>query len=388
MFDSLKDMILTDRDITLLPDGKTAFSRILENMRSARHTLFLRMFIWRDDRIGNKIAKAMLDAADRGVLIHVVKDRLGVVFEKAEEGKQSLLHKNSSPLLDLRAALIDRMYPMTGKARRAVQRANPLGEALMRHPNIRIECTDIRSDHSKCWIFDGRVLILGGMNIEDKEVDCDVSGRAYTDYMAEIRGVAAVQRFLAACSGNGLVEAPSGRDGLSFFGNFDSPAGRIFGAKSAMRALIDGAEHSIDVLMAYLGDRQIADALVARANAGVSVRLLLPERANLQQDLNLREAGRMTRASGGRVKVLLSPNMVHAKLVHVDSHTVAFGSVNLNRQAMSSLAELNVQIRYAPGAFGNALAESIRREFSIARPVEEKEALRHNRLRAFLEGLV
>ena len=47
------------------------------------------MFIWRDDNIGNKIAKAIIDAANRGVKVNISVDRYGVVLEKSEENKET-----------------------------------------------------------------------------------------------------------------------------------------------------------------------------------------------------------------------------------------------------------------------------------------------------------
>jgi hypothetical protein len=49
-------------DFTLLVDGKEAFPEILKCIGNAKKSITINMFIWRDDNIGNAIAKAILDA--------------------------------------------------------------------------------------------------------------------------------------------------------------------------------------------------------------------------------------------------------------------------------------------------------------------------------------
>ena len=76
----------------LLIDGAAAFPEILRCIEAARRSIRINMFIWRDDVIGNRVAQAVLDAANRGVAVEISVDRYGVVLEKAEECKRSFFH--------------------------------------------------------------------------------------------------------------------------------------------------------------------------------------------------------------------------------------------------------------------------------------------------------
>ena len=69
----------------LLAGGDAAFGEILRRCALARRSIEINMFIWRDDGAGNALARALLDAADRGVRVRVVKDRFGGAIERAEE---------------------------------------------------------------------------------------------------------------------------------------------------------------------------------------------------------------------------------------------------------------------------------------------------------------
>lgn len=67
---------------------------------------------------------------------------------------------------------------------------------LKAHPGI-VMMDGVRTyDHSKYYIFDRRVMILGGINIEDKEYYSDLKGRRYHDYMVKISDPDMVAQFL------------------------------------------------------------------------------------------------------------------------------------------------------------------------------------------------
>ena len=68
-------------DITLLVNGNNAFPEIIKSIEKAKESIYINMFIWRDDEIGNRVAAAVLGAADRGVKVNISVDRYGVVLE-------------------------------------------------------------------------------------------------------------------------------------------------------------------------------------------------------------------------------------------------------------------------------------------------------------------
>ena len=104
---------------TLLTDGKEAFPAILEAIGQAQRTVLINMFIWRDDAIGNAMARAVLDAAERGVSVTLSVDRYGVVLEKCEENKRSFFHKKQSLSERIKISTLELLYPMKGTPKRA-----------------------------------------------------------------------------------------------------------------------------------------------------------------------------------------------------------------------------------------------------------------------------
>ena len=66
----------------------------------------------------------------------------------------------------------------------------------MNHPNIEVSKDVFKADHSKYYIFDDDIVIMGGVNIEDKENGKDMQNRQYQDYMIKLEGKEHVKTFL------------------------------------------------------------------------------------------------------------------------------------------------------------------------------------------------
>jgi cardiolipin synthase len=225
-------------EIILLANGERAFPRILECIQKSTSSIIINMFIWRDDRIGNEMAEAVLAAAERGVKIKIVKDKQGEVFEKSEETKQSFFHKRFNLWSSIKAKAFDIMYPSKKKAQKAIQQPNPLVSRMLSHPNIFIYKEAILNDHSKYYIFDDKILMLGGMNIEDKEMTQDVEGRPYSDYMVEMDGEEYVQEFREQLThGRSYSEPPK----VDFVFNTKRGRQKYFMAKPEMLKIISSA---------------------------------------------------------------------------------------------------------------------------------------------------
>ncbi len=74
------------KTMNLLVDGKEGFGKIIQNIEEAKHSILIQMFIWKNDEIGIKIGRKLLEAAERGVSITIYKDCLGSIFEIGAPG--------------------------------------------------------------------------------------------------------------------------------------------------------------------------------------------------------------------------------------------------------------------------------------------------------------
>ena len=377
----MKNAGVKTQNFALLVDGKEAFPEILRCIGAARKSIFINMFIWRDDVIGNRIAAAVLAAAERGVQVDISVDRYGVVLEKAEECKRSFFHKRQTLTEKVKTAALGLLYPMPGAPKRARDEETALYRAVMSHPNIRVERNRFKADHSKFYIFDEEILILGGVNIEDKENGADLQGRIYQDYMVKMAGREYVETFLAK-----RERGEEGGEGYFFGVNVKEPQ-RRFEMERLYLGMIEGAKEELLITMAYFSPLpQFLEAIAAAHRRGVKVTVLVPERANFQSDTNRKTARKLLKMTNNGISVHFSSKMVHTKLV-ANEEWVSFGSTNITKKAFRQLDELNLFLPRG-GETAQQLVASVRENHALSRLVTDWRDVSYNRLLAWLEGFL
>ncbi len=359
----------------LLANGAQAFDRILRRIDEAQRTILVRSFHWRDDPTGQMVARALLRAADRGVNVTILKDRVGMHYEYLEGSKQSFFHKTLDLRVRLQTWFLMIVYGQWGSLE---QRPSPLAQAILRHPNITVHRDDKRFDHAKVYVFDDETVILGGMGIGDD------SRLENVDFMVEVKGRDAAFRLNERHEGRVAFDPERPFDYLlhSFVANGDSED-----TLAAQRLrLIRGAQHSLTIAMAYLGDRACADALVDAVKRGVRVTLLTSARANVLGDLNLRTCDDLLRRTGNapNLRVFLHPSMVHAKAVVVDGARVDIGSANFTRLSHGGYEEVNLYCQDA--ALARAIEAAIDEASQQGQPAQHP--VPHRPLSALIERVI
>ena len=369
-------------NLTLLVNGSRAFPEIIRCIEEAKTSLEINMFIWRDDRIGNRMAQAVLAAADRGVTVYISVDRYGVVLEKCEECKRSFFHKKQTFTEKCKSRLLEVFYPENTQPGAVKDERTDLYRRIMLHPNITVSADVFKADHSKFYIIDDRILFLGGVNIEDKENGQDISGRIYGDYMAKLEGREYVDAFREK-----LATGRSTRNDLFFGLNQKLPV-RRFEMEELYLDLIHSAREELHITMAYFSPlKKFMDAIIAAHQRGVHVTIVIPERANFQNDSNRRTASKLLKATNGGIRVYFSPKMLHTKLV-MNERTISFGSTNITKKAFGQLDELNLFVPRDDSEFCRTLLESVAADIRISRPVTDHQEVSYRKTLSFLEGFM
>ena len=269
------------KDFTLLVDGKEAFPEIINCINNAKKSININMFIWRDDHIGNEIGKAILEAANRGVKVNISVDRYGVVLEKAEENKKSFFHKKQTLIEKIKSKALEIIYPKKNTPKVKKDVCSDLYKAIMEHENISVD-RHYKEDHSKYFIFDDEIVIMGGINIEDKENDQDKEWRVYQDYMIKLEGKEHAKAFIHKLeTGENL-----GMDyyfGINKKGLYED----IFEMEDIYLDLIRKTKKELIITMAYFSglEKFIKEILDAKKR-GVNVSIMIPRSANYQDDSN------------------------------------------------------------------------------------------------------
>jgi cardiolipin synthase len=349
----------------LLHGGPAAFRRILERIDGAQRSILMRCFDWRDDETGELVARHLLAAADRGVEITVLKDRVGRTYEYLEGARSSFFHKELDWVARLQTWCLMAGYRQWGSFR---QRESEIASALLCHQNVTVARHEKRFDHSKLYLFDDDVLVLGGMGVGDDFRHVNV------DFMVEVRGTEPVRRFSERYLGRVAFDPERDIDYLLHSFRAESASALI---DDRLR-LIHEAKARLTIEMAYLGDRRCTDALVRAVERGVEVTLLTSRRANIIADLNLHTCNELLRRTGApeHLKVVLHPKMVHGKAIVADGERVDIGSANFTRLSHGGYEEVNLYCRH-PGfarEVERAILEDAKAGERALRPVRYRRA--------------
>ena len=370
----------------LLEGGRNAFPEIIRQIRAAEHEITVHMFIWREDRIGTEIAREIIAAADRGVKVTIEKDMYAVTLEYAEESQRSLCHRP-----DLRdrfnISVLELFYNRELMGKRLRTSRSSLYTRLKEHPGIRMLDGARTYDHSKYYIFDRRVMILGGINIEDKEYYSDLRGRLYHDYMIKISDPDTVAEFLEK------RKDPRKKSGL-FRANMKKPVS-CFELKSSYMEIIDSAERELCIMMAYFApDKDILSAIERALHRAVRVRILIPESANFMDDMNKLAVSKLlgyakahSGGYSGGLEIFMTERMLHSKLL-MNERRIMIGSCNINRKSFTKLDELAVAVDNDDSPFASEIRSSVREAFQDAECVSTRGRISYDPVLAAIETAV
>jgi cardiolipin synthase len=315
-----------------LVENSNVFDALEEEIRRARESIHICEFMWMGSGDpSERIGRALLERR-RGTACRVLVDWFGSFrFDRALE-----------------------------------RRLVASGVELRRHRPLP---DPFRLNHRRVLVFDGRVAYVGGFGIWKSWLGDGSGEDEWRDTAARVSGPIvrdlqrAFDRSWEASGGRPLSAAAY--PPLAHAGDVraavvaSSPAwARATLAARMYYALIASARRRVYVANSYfVPDRSLQDVLLARARAGVDVRILAP---GSPHDVPIVHAGQRrtyARLLAGGVRVFeYEASMMHAKTLVVDD-AAAIGSTNMDSQSLSFLWEASV-VALAP-----EIAEALARRF-------------------------
>ncbi len=334
--------------LRVLGSGDLAFQRIMERIRHAERTVEIRAFLWRDDDAGNQMGEAVLAAADKGVKVTIHKDRIAAVYEYTGGNKQSFFHKRVDPIRGFQAWFLGAVYRAPGSFK---QKPNALAQRILQHDNISVEHMRKRFDHSKVYIIDDRIVALGSMGIGDNH------RHDWLDVMVEAEGEEYVARLRDRMLGHDEFDPSRGLDFLVH--SREAHRKKSCPMISHRLALIEAAQQSITVEMAYFTDRRFTAALARAVLRGVEVKVVIAESADVLGNINRATCDMLMRLTGApkNLSIVLVPRMVHSKVVVIDHRWSDVGSANFTPLSHGVYDEINLYADCEP--FARALEVEI-----------------------------
>ncbi len=312
----------------LLENGEAFFPRVFDAIGQAREEVLVETFILRDDKVGQGLRTALIDAARRGVRVNLLVDGYG-----------------SDGLSD---AFIGGMT----QAGVVIQAFDPRARVFGLRTNV------FRRMHRKIVVIDGELAFLGGINYSADHL-ADFGPQAKQDYAVQVRGpiVGEIHRYALR-----VVEPPRRRRWWSrrTHAAVDPPRA---GEAEAMFVVRDNHKHHTDIERHYRAAIRLARHDVVIANAyffpgyrllrelrnaarrGVRVRLILQGEPDMP--IAKLAAGMLydyLTAAGVRIHEYCE-RPLHGKVACVDGTWATVGSSNLDPLSLALNLEANVMIR-------------------------------------------
>ena len=336
----------TANDVRLLCCGAEYFPALLAAIQAATDVIHLETYIFANDVTGRQIAQALVDAASRGVSVHVVYDGFG-----------------SSTWI----GGIDKQLRVGG-VKVAIYRPER-GWQLLRRSRL-------RRMHRKIAVIDGRIAFIGGINlIDDLNMAEPCSPRF--DFAVSLRGPLVELIEVATDKLWRRLHRQRISDALDAALPDDPPtiAAPAADARSAWFAVRDNLSHRRDIEQEYLiaignaktevmlanayfvPGRRFRRALIDAAERGVKIRLLLQGRQEYWLQHFATRALYGTLLAAGVEIHDYERSFLHAKVAVVDSRWATVGSSNIDPFSLLLAREANVFVDDA--AFASELKERL-----------------------------
>lgn len=321
--------------VALVHSGEDYFGRLLRLIGEAEAELHLQTYIFDDDATGRQVIGALKAAAQRQVAVYVLVDGFGSgglgKAARAELTAAGVHVRIFSPWLSFNT-----LY---------------LGRRL----------------HHKVAVADGRVALVGGINIADK-YHGTATDRAWLDFAVELDSPVLGQELARLCKSFYLRQSHRRRKRLLHDGglgpgtsikilqnDFLLRKNEVF--TGYMRALRAARESAVIVGSYFLPGRRFARVLARAARRGVAVRLIL---AGISDVPMVRRAtchlyGRLLRQGIGLYE--WNASVVHGKSAVFDGGCATVGSFNLNSLSAYGSVEMNVEVTSAE--FGAVVAADL-----------------------------
>lgn len=341
LFQSVAAPLRPGHDIRLLDNG-AVFDAVVADLRAARTSIHVLMYIWESGAASDRILAALQERARAGVQCRILVDAFG----SAEFGERL------APQLEAAGCTVKLFRPLPGD-------------------------DELARNHRKLIVIDGRIAVTGGFGIRDNWLGGGLKEGEWRDTQVRFAGPAVLDAQQAFAENwqeaGGELLPPAAFPELSATG----PARAAF-VSSTAAATVTRAERLTQLLIQFGRQRiwisnayfvpsvAITRLLERKAAEGVDVRVLV---AGKQSDSKTSfgaqqlEYGSLTRAG---VRVFeYTPSMLHTKAMLVDTELAVIGSINLDPLSLNKLEEGALVTRDA--AVNEQLAQSFLRDCAQAR---------------------
>ncbi|MEG1409930.1 MAG: cardiolipin synthase [Terrisporobacter sp.] len=302
-----------------LSPGEIKFERIIEELKKAKHFIFLEYFIIEEGIMWNTILDILIEKVKEGVDVRVIYDDVGCVMK--------LPYKYSDELEKL--GINCRIF-------------NPFVPMFTNRLNNR--------DHRKITVIDGYVGFMGGINLADEYINTYEKFGHWKDASIMIKGEAVFNLtvmfltmwdFINNSDDDYLKYKPSNFSNEKYLCNGyvqpfdDSPLVNEPIGETVYLNLINKAKKYIYINTPYLIiDNEMATALKIAAKSGIDVRIVTPHIPDKWFVHAVTKSYYHSFIKDGIKIYEYTPGFMHSKTFVVDDEYAVVGSINLDFRSL------------------------------------------------------
>jgi cardiolipin synthase len=304
--------------LTLLPDYQSIFRNLINDIKSAQTSCSLEFYIWELGGLADELLETVIEAHERGVQFRILLDGVG--------SKNFLRGKAATRLRKAGIVVVEALH--VNAVKMLFQRA------------------DIRN-HRKIAIIDNRIAYTGSQNLVDPRFFKQEAGVGeWVDLMIRVEGPA-VPVLDNVVAMDWSVEArevnsfPTSSISMQAVGDLPVqvvPSGPVFreGAiHQLIMSIIYKARHELVITTPYFApDEAMTEALVAAANRGVAVTLVIPAQVDSFLVRHATPALLDSLVAVGIQVAQFEQGLLHTKSITVDGEFCIVGSVNLDMRSL------------------------------------------------------
>ena len=319
---------LTGRNhLVILQNAAEKYPRLLEDLARAQYSIHMEYYIWTDDEFTKQVKDVLIERAQAGVEIRLLYDasggRLGRAYIAAlrESGAQIFAYRPYKSL-------------------------------------FKLHTINYRS-HRKIAIIDGKIGYVGGLNLDQDQLDGGRYFDSWRDTHLRIRGEAAqaLQAIFVTSWYNTIQERLSGsvyfpppdEDVNSFLpiqittSGPDSQWGAI---RQLYFSMIAAAEEKIFVQSPFfIPDESVSEALKAAALSGVDVKMMFAPRGTTYTVPYWAANTYFQEMAEAGVRIFLyQKGYFHPKTLNIDASVCSIGTANMDIRSFSINYEVNAVI--------------------------------------------
>lgn len=313
----VKDQFSTEgNEVKIVTDGQEAYQHYCDTIRNAKIEIHILTYILSNDEVGNAVLDLLIQKAKDGVRVRLLLDALGSFWRPRKKIKELV---------------------------------SAGGEVSLFMPAVPLQThrANLRN-HRKIGVFDNRVALLGGRNLDKRFMGEGEDPDRFYDFGVSYRGpvVAYLNRiflsdwiFASKKTADDLGELelpdfkPVGDRRVSGIASGPDVPGDFLYEK--LVNLTQEFRDSITIVTPYfIPDEVLMRSLIVKARTGKQVTIVIPEKSNwalvdFARNYYLREL----KLAGINV-LLFTKGMLHAKVVLVDDSIAFHGSANFDIRSL------------------------------------------------------